>query len=399
MDPVKAPATAVMEAINKKPLDSMSDDDYTAIARQAAAEVDAEKAGKEVEVEAPEAPAEDKPEAPAEDKKPDTPPAENDEAVKAEKEKAVKLGLKEDATKEEVEAAEKKLKDEDFQKEVTEYAKIKNIKLEDAKNAIESFHKIKERLTKSEREVLEEHVALQRSNVNLGRELKTIKDKIAQTPPQELTLDNVMKNLKEGKFTKADGKPITAEEAIEAYREKNPDICENLDDNAVLKLVADKTRDILISRREAYASEVISKAKERKEKLIADLGEGDKEFVADFKDTLDGLSPQTILSEDFNIGDIVQWAKGKHYDSLKKDFDAKLKEAEERGFKRGTEQAKILGLKQPPAPGQPNKGKGDGVSLTESEKTRAKSMFDGQKMTEDEMFKAYREIYPLKEKK
>ena len=241
--------TLTFKEVSKKPSRDLNDGDLAIIAQEAEKESEIERkkaAGEPVEEEKKEEVKEKKEEEQKKEEPTEEEKAKEAEEAKAKKEqeeqeakakedlkkRAVELGLKEDATKGDVEAAEIKKKDEDFQKDIMEYAKSKNIRIEDAKATLESFAKIKDRLSKNEREVLEEYLSLQRSSVNLGRELKALKDKVSQTPPPELTTDNVLKALKAGKFKSQDGKVANPEDVIASFRQGHPDITENLDDEA-----------------------------------------------------------------------------------------------------------------------------------------------------------------------
>ena len=65
--------------------------------------------------------------------------------------------------------------------------------------------------------------------------------------------------------------------------------------------------------------------------------------------------------------------KGKHYDD---DLSKDVKDAEERGYKRGTEERKIIGERPPVGGGAaPKKKEGGAETLTPEEKERALEMY------------------------
>ena len=89
--------------------------------------------------------------------------------------------------------------------------------------------------------------------------------------------------------------------------------------------------------------------------------------------------------------DIIAWARGRHY------TPEKLKELEDSAFKRGQENAKILGEKVSTPPSSPSGKKEPSHSpdkevelLSKSDKDEALNMFDGIKIWDEQRkFKEY----------
>jgi len=194
-------------------------------------------------------------------------------------------------------------------------------------------------------------------------------------------MDNIIKDIDKGKFKTAKGEVFTREKVIEAYRKENEEICELLDDETVLKMAAKDAAKHFVTQREKIGMEMASKAKDKRASLYASLSDADKAFLPEIKPLIDKLPDAHILSESFSIEDTLRWAKGKT-------FDQAVKDAEERGFKRGQSEAKILGEKTKPGEGKPPVKKGT-RTLSDKEKKRALEKYDGQSISDEEKYKLH----------
>src|SRR5258708_30478765 len=123
----------------------------------------------------------------------------------------------------------------------------------------------------------------------------------------------------------------------------------------------DRTTKIL----EENESKIVSSAKEKRAELLKALAEQEKAFIPDIKDALDRTNARQLLDKGFDINELIYWDKGRQMDRL-------VKEAEDRGFKRGQEGAKIIGEK---TPGSGNKQ----TSGTVAKKTSGSRLSDDQK--------------------
>jgi hypothetical protein len=293
-----------------------------------------------------------------------------DEQKAQEKEAADKLKTEEDTKKKEA-----------FEQEVQAYAKESNLSVEEARTELESVGKIVDKYKGDAKQLAKANLHMQRTYSKTAEELKALKEAKPSVPEKEITIDTVIKAIDEGKIT-LNGKTAMREEVISAYREQYPDVTETIDDEAVLKLASKEMIDGIKKHRESFAKETESKAKEqakeKKQKLIADLSAADKQFLPEIEPILNRISDSAILNEHFSVTDMVLWAKGKK-------FDQAIKEAEERGFKRGKEDPTIVGSK--PQEGSQITKKAGGKktrTLTADEKERALDMYESAADLSDE---------------
>jgi hypothetical protein len=322
--------------------------------------------------------------------------AEKEGEVKELPERAKELGLPETATKEEVEAKEKEIadkkieedkkletqkKEEEFTKEAEDYAKEAKITVDAAREELKSRDAIREKYKDDQKQLAQANLHLQRLYTKTAEELKSLRE--ALPAQQEVTVDGVIKALDDGKF-KVKGKAVTREMAIEAYRQNYPDITAEVDDEKVLRMAAKDMKSHIEAQQKDYLANLTVQAKEKKDKVLSELSDADKQFLPELKPILDNLNARQIMSDDFSIGDLVLWAKGKK-------FEDAVKEAEERGFKRGSEQKKIIAEKAPEGTGSQKPKTGTKKALTKAQEERAIEMFDGLGLTNEQMFDNYRD--------
>jgi hypothetical protein len=92
-----------------------------------------------------------------------------------------------------------------------------------------------------------------------------------------------------------------------------------------------------------------------------------------------------LLQGEFDVSFALKLAKGERY-------DADIKEAEERGFKRAQQKATIAGVKPASAgTGSTAVKKTAGARLNDQQKERARTMF--QMLSEDEAYKSFEDVY------
>jgi hypothetical protein len=282
--------------------------------------------------------------------------------------------------------------------EVEAYAKEHQLSSEETRTFFDESTKIMEKYKGDPKQLARANLALQRHYSKVESELKTLKEaKPPEPPAPELTVDYVLKLMDEGKIT-VGGKAVPKEQLLEAYRKENEDITATLEDEAVSKLIAKDIKSSLEKQHEVARGEMKIKAKEKRDTLISSLSEADRAYADEIKPILEHIPDVHILNEGFSLNDTIMWAKGKKYDALVKEMEGKVKEAEERGFKRGQEEAKIIGVKAgPKQPGNaPVKGK---RSLTDNQKKIARERYqDAYFPTDEDKFNAYIEFLEDEEK-
>lgn len=185
-----------------------------------------------------------------------------------------------------------------------------------------------------------------------------------------------------------------SEKVLENYRAKYPARTEMMTDEAIIEELADKGLAGYKQFADQKESEISVKATERRDELLNSLAEDEKRFLPDVKAVLAKTDNSTILHPDFEIRDIVHWAKGQRY-------DADIKEAEERGFKRGKESKVIIGAKTTETTSTSKKTTSSvGWAGTDEQKYRAEEMFpleDG--YTPEKAYEMYKDTFKEELKK
>jgi len=306
-----------------------------------------------------------------------------DERILAAKDEDLKDGEKTRKTEllKAKEESDKKAQEDDVKAIAKEYS----ITEDEAKQSLEHVGKLREKYKDNPKELAKANYFQQKFISKQTEELKTIK---SAPKPVDLTIENVIKELDKGNIKTADGNVVTREQAIEAYRKEFADITETVDDETVLKMAAKEFIHGYSEKQKAVYANMQAKAKEKRSAVISSIP---AEYLPEIKPIIENLPDQAILGEGFSVDDTILWAKGKKFDSA-------IKEAEERGFKRGQEQSKILGEKKTPDD-KTKSPKAKLGTLTEAQKKRALDMFDGQQISDEEKFKLFLEIEGDKKKK
>lgn len=299
-----------------------------------------------------------------------------DDAGKARKEELVKA-------KDSQKSVEDKAKA--FDEEVKAYVTEHQVSEEDARKDLASVSKIVENAKNDPKKIGKSYLHLQRVLARTTEELKAVKNAASQFRAVEVTADSVSKAIEAGQIT-VQGKKVSKEQLLESYREAHKDITEDMEDEKVFKLVVKDMKAGVDSRNQKELAQMGTKAKERKAELINALSEADKKLLPQIQPILDKFTDRQILNKNFSLEDTILWSKGKSYDNG-------VKEAEERGFKRGIEARKIVGQIKKPAEGKPKtKSSGGGTSLTDAEKRAAEEMFSNNDIPIETKYKHYREI-------
>lgn len=181
------------------------------------------------------------------------------------------------------------------------------------------------------------------------------------------------------------------EQALTEYKAQYPARTRDMEDDAILEEIADKLL-VGYSQWNESRKEILKKdASKRRDELLTSIKESDRRFIPDIKAVLDKTSDRVIVGRDFNLNDVVRWAKGA-------DYDRAVKEAEERGRKQAEEKPRILGTLPTPKTESHTPSKKTMVSLTPWEKKEALRMYGGTTMTEDEKYQEYYDVFKKKKK-
>jgi hypothetical protein len=300
----------------------------------------------------------------------------------------------EDKTKKvEIVKAQEENKSKEAEKEIADYAKEHNISTEEARQDLESIVKIQEKYKGDPKQLAKANLHLQRLYSKTEEEAKALKE-AKPAIPQDITVEAVEAAIVKGVLN-VDGKAITKEMTIEAYRNAYPDLTDDLDDEKVFKLAAKEYKQQIDKVRSEEKSQIAVKAKEKRETIFAAIPEADKKFIPDIKPIIEKLSDAQVMHDSFTVDTYVTYAKGMSFDETVKKLEDDKKAFGEKEYKRGLEEAKILGVKRTPGGNAP-KGSGD-VTLTDSQRQRAREMFDNPDITEEKAYQLYKDY--LKETK
>jgi len=279
-------------------------------------------------------------------------------------------------------ADSKEEKDAEFNKEAESFATEAKISVEDAKKELESMNKVSDKYGNDPKKLSKAYLSQQRENVKAQERITEL-----QKPPKvsafELPLDSLIKHMEDGKLT-VNGNAQAKETIVEAFKEKHPKLTEKADDDTVLAMAAKEIQAAFIKQEEKDLQDISVNASSRREELIKNLPEEDKEFESLITPVLQKTPDVLVMGEDYNLDELVSWARGKN--SKQRETDAY-----ERGLKKGKEGAKIIALKpeEGEAPPETNDTKEKISNLSEPDKVRAKEMYDGTNMTEEAKFLAY----------
>lgn len=307
-----------------------------------------------------------------------------DESQAGEQDKAkieAEKKAKEEADLKAKEEADKKAADEAFQKEAEEYAKENEISVEQAKQELESEIGIAKKYENDPRKLARAYRNIQTLYSKNETELKKIKSE-----PEILAEGEMVFRGK--RYTKEQTRAIL----IDAYRKDHKEQSEAMDDDEVYQTAIDQLKKRGGELAKAEAERVKAEAIKRRTDYISGLSESDKKFADEVKEIIEMIPDHVVTNDNFSIKDTVFWVKGKHYDD---DLKSAVKEAEERGYKRGVEERKIIGERPPVGGGAAPKKKEAGAdTLTPDEKERALEMYQsiGNKSDEEKyaMFAEYK---------
>ena len=281
-----------------------------------------------------------------------------------------------------------KAREEDVTKtaeeEVKSYAKEHEVTEEEAREELESIAKIQEKYKDDPKQLAKANLYLQRLYSKLEKDTKA---EAEAKPPAEVTVEAVEKYIEDGQL-KVDGKSITKEQTIKAYKDAYPEITEDMEDEKVFKLAAKEWKQVLDKENVKAKGAVSVKAQEKRGSMYDSIPEEDKKFIPDVKPLIEKLSDTQIASEGFDVNTYVQFVKGKNYDSDTKKLTDEKKTFGIAEYKRGLEDSKILGTKRAPEGGAPSDKK---TTLTDAQKKRAEEMFDSPGITKEMAYESFKD--------
>lgn len=292
----------------------------------------------------------------------------------------------EDKTKKvEIVKARGEAKSKAVQEEIKAYATELGVSEEEAKEDLGHITKIQEKYKDDPKQLAKANLHIQRLYTKTQEELKTLK---TPAPPQEVTFEAVAKWLEDGNAVDSKGNKFSKEQIIEAYKIKEPELTSDLDDEKIFVLAVKETREAMNKSIHDAQAQLSPKAKEKREKILTSLSEADKRFLPTVKPLIENLSDAQVMDEKFNIQTYITYAKGEVFDATLERLEKEKKEIGDKEFKRGLEEAKILGITKPPD-GKPPKSKE--TSLTDKQKIRAREMFDNPEITEERAYELYKD--------
>jgi hypothetical protein len=290
-----------------------------------------------------------------------------------------------------VKAKEVKQK-EDEEKKIQELAEKDNLTVEEARKVKEHIKSFRDKYKDDPEELAKANYFLQSHYHRVEEELKGIKEakQEAALVPQDVPVEAIIAHIEQGKM-QMNGAAASKDQVIAAYRKFEPDLTADLDDERVLILAAKEYKVNLDREVSKQKAELPAKAKDKRESLYTSLGEADKKFLPRVKEVVEKLADVHVLSSNFSLEPYILFAKGEQYDVAMKSFDKDKREHGEREFKRGQEQAKIIGQRTSiPADGKPPLNDNSSGNLTSDEKKRALEMYDTlPHLSETEKFKMY----------
>lgn len=274
---------------------------------------------------------------------------------------------------------------------VSAYAEKYRMTLEEAREEIEKIETVKAQYKNDPEEMA-------RALRSKDREYSKLRTEIEKAKPKEpvfkrMTEDQFYGWAKE-RFKNPTPDMVDADgnnKMIEDFRRKYPAKSEIMSDDAIIEEIIDvsyRQYEGVSAKKEA---EVKQSAFAKREELIQSISETDKRFIPDVKAILQKTEDAELLEDGFDIETAINWAKGRRY-------DADIKAAEERGYKRATQKPTIAA----PAAGTPapKTEKTAASGLSEAQKKRADEMFGSMYGTE-EAYRLYKETFEeeLKENK
>lgn len=339
------------------------------IAEQAYAEIEAEKNGDK--------PGESKATPDKDAKKKPEPDAPNDEQAETEKTDGESGEGNEDKADEKPADGESEAEEsgEDRDKKITDYAEKHKMTYAEAKEDVEKTEEILKQYKNDPAEMA-------RAMRNKDREYHKLRSEAEKAAAKKEPVFQRMTDDQFIEFAKAElGKKP---EFIEKYRAKFPARSESMSDEAIIEEIADRELAIYHDKATEKETEIKTTAARLRDEMISSLPESDRRFIPDVKALMEKIGDNDLIRNEGIIQDALKMVKGARY-------DADIKAAEERGFKRAKEGAQIVGVKASAEGSKGAKPKG-GVVLNDRQKSKAEDMY-GHTYSPEECHRLYKETF------
>lgn len=260
------------------------------------------------------------------------------------------------------EEAEKNKKPEDVDRDklITEHSKETGMTYSDAKVDLEKTDKIVEQFKGDPKAMAK----AMRSKDREYDKLKNEKGKEVDKP--------VFQKLSEGEFRDQCRERIEEDpdKFIDGYKRRFPNKSESMTDDAIIDEVVEREWTGYQDYATGEETKLVEGARKIKDDFISGISEADRKYLPEVKEMLERIKPHQVFSKTFDPQLLIDIAKGKTH-------DAEIKAVAEREYKRGKEDAKILGLKGKGGKGKPSGSgkKSSGTTLNSDQRERAEEMF------------------------
>ena len=277
----------------------------------------------------------------------------------------------------------------EFTQEADALSKEKNISVDDAKKELQSYNKIAEKYKNSPKEMAKALLSFQREFNTTKEELKKLKE---APRPSDLKPGEAIIN---GKVHSAEA---VREILVDGYREEHPEVTEGLDDDKVYQLAVVKIKEQREANFKSESAKLSVNAKEKRSKVMTELSDNEKDYSDSIQSLVNETPDHVLMDENWSFEDVKSWARGKHF------TNDKLEEIRKEAFKKGREEAEILGIKEKGNSANssgkaPAKAKTVSSQLTKDEQERARNMYRTEGLTDEQKFEMFLDFKNHQEKK
>lgn len=379
-DPITVPTFDELDA--SKPLDE--------------AQLEAIKADKETDWDAPKEEKTAEPEKEPE-KEPEAKPEESEkepektpEDLEADKKTQEEAKEAEKAEKAEVKRLEKRSKELD---KPVEEVKILE---EEEKAEVERLEKVakEEGLTAEEVKELEskdKSIAERHGNdpIKISRALRKeqseygkLKNEVETLRAFKETAEVRTKQFNEKRFNEST--EAQRDKIVDTYREQYPEESDTLSDDACFERGRFLIKEKITTQQAEKEAELSTKAEGRVKELVKEIPEEFKPYIPEIKKLIQSCDPGQILSDKFDVAFFANYERGKKYTP---DY---VKSLEDSAYKRGLEKPTIIPRVPPSKPEKPSKSKVDTSGATSEDQHRAEEIYGRREgWTKDRMLQEY----------
>lgn len=155
--------------------------------------------------------------------------------------------------------------------------------------------------------------------------------------------ETIKQHVINGKLTTKKGQQVSEGQVIDTFRRQFPTKSADMSDAEILDSFATDYRDNLKKSIEQAKEKRANKARKVRKNIVKEID--DESISKDVEAVLDEFPDEKVASDAFAPQDVINWAKGRRYDELKKTMKEKIEKARKEGIKQGKEDAEILGVK------------------------------------------------------